>query len=1068
MANSRYNFPPPSPEEIERALAFFLRGFEPKDMVFLDSKGRWRRAPRSFRERAANELFFDLWKEDGAELLLDSCFSALLFLSAKENWSLSKRLALLSLKENRNFSFREGEDVDGPLASWFGQKHRVPAWQVGFLIVLEALLWLVEVETLRLNTKGSWPLWKKEERELQRYFWEVLKRKEQYFMACTGNENFNLAKFLSSFHPACSPRLSSIIHLLAEEERLLRLIDNYLTRAQQGDSPEDYFSLIAERIQPEMGIVDRTSPALLRPCIMLLNNPRVPLDSGIPYQASVILSILQDPRSTATLLQSLKKIPLEKSKIRENIIYTLGNLKEPQAVPFCVHLLRRKKDVIVPRGENTGGAWLREQKEEAIWALGKIGLPSLAALPVLSSYVSHPASSLKAALAWTLGEIGHQQKTEVGGVSAEIIISLLQLLRQKDKLVFEETVTALKKIELPEFLHALYLFNVGAVNLLGIPSAQRGLYELSESIHALLRQQKRVIMAVNGDSGTGKTYFCQALLAGFGDIKPGEILYLMRDRRRDQKVFNRLLGLQWLKKYIEPVYYEDYPGREEDDDPQEFFRNFLAELADKKLVILDGCRDKFYFQRVIDLLYFHGCLDIVVNFRATLSTRRQNLETREVALESIKNHLDFLEDPALEDTLYYQEGKILLYDLDNSIHARLNQAEIRELFASRKIDAWEIFIKPGHFESPSRFITGINAEWTWLPAPLQGGAEMDWPDFERKHVSAQERKFSLKVNTDFEQQPYLIASLSLEPLQPSRLSYYASGQIAGQGKERGLFVCSFIGNHLFLLPEIEVVDYTLLRRIFYFTDSKGRLFAYSFERNELTRFDPDLPPVSCLSALPPDILITGHSDGSLRLWEMNRKQVKIFKLSESPLTVSFIDYFQRFLLADARGTLYIIDGADNFRCFKQATEDTFLLAKAYGPGKVLLLSRKDRYSRSSPPGFIFNLMDLSREECWHYFLPARMEPRRFSVIRDGRVFLSGQLPEESKSNNSSGIFLMEFQGERLSLQRIFGHGVENYDVVAMGPKILTCGQDEDGYQLKIWGAKEYARIEAQKLLIQPD
>jgi len=46
------------------------------------------------------------------------------------------------------------------------------------------------------------------------------------------------------------------------------------------------------------------------------------------------------------------------------------------------------------------------------------------------------------------------------------------------------------------------------------------------------------------------------------------------------------------------------------------------------LIIIDGCRDQYYFQRVIDLLYFREKLDIVVNFRANFSTRRKNLELK--------------------------------------------------------------------------------------------------------------------------------------------------------------------------------------------------------------------------------------------------------------------------------------------------------------------------------------------------------------------------------------------------------------------------------------------------------
>ena len=93
---------------------------------------------------------------------------------------------------------------------------------------------------------------------------------------------------------------------------------------------------------------------------------------------------------------------------------------------------------------------------------------------------------------------------------------------------------------------------MGAVSILGLKPAQRGLNELSETLHYLLRTKKRTVMAVNGDSGTGKTYFCQAIADGFADIRPHEILYLMRDTKRGQKVFNRLLGPSLAQEAYRP------------------------------------------------------------------------------------------------------------------------------------------------------------------------------------------------------------------------------------------------------------------------------------------------------------------------------------------------------------------------------------------------------------------------------------------------------------------------------------------------------------------------------------
>src|SRR4030042_2161212 len=167
--------------------------------------------------------------------------------------------------------------------------------------------------------------------------------------------------------------------------------------------------------------------------------------------------------------------------------------------------------------------------------------------------------------------------------------------------------------------------------------------------------------------------------------------------KRGHKVFNRLRGLAWLKKHIAPCYYQDYPGAEDEDDPEAYFRRFLEDNSDKRLIILDGCRDRHYFQRVIDFFYLQGELDIEVNFRAHFSTRRLNLETREFALESVKLHLQFLEEPALEDTLFYQEGLVILYDLDKSLGCRLRREETRELFERARGDSWGELIRIGDF-----------------------------------------------------------------------------------------------------------------------------------------------------------------------------------------------------------------------------------------------------------------------------------------------------------------------------------------------------------------------------------
>ncbi len=82
-----------------------------------------------------------------------------------------------------------------------------------------------------------------------------------------------------------------------------------LEKARDPKCKEEIYGLILEKIQPPQGIVTNTSPALLRPCLTLLLDDRVEIESGIPYMSSIVLSILQDPRSAETLLAALRHFP---------------------------------------------------------------------------------------------------------------------------------------------------------------------------------------------------------------------------------------------------------------------------------------------------------------------------------------------------------------------------------------------------------------------------------------------------------------------------------------------------------------------------------------------------------------------------------------------------------------------------------------------------------------------------------------------------------------------------------------------------------------------------------------
>jgi HEAT repeat protein len=837
-----------------------LRPPDSRRISFIDQKGDWSENPQDLRDRICHSLFHHLRHQSGQEAAayLARIFSPLL---SEPGWPVVRKMA--------------------------ASRHIVQA--SSFLILLEVLLWTVEHEAWKINAEAPVPEWNVEARSFQSESRKAQRALEDALAPYLNpNEHELFLQATADVKNRAASLIGPLARLIAEEERLSLRLDRLIEESLAPERREEAYALLLETIQPPLGIVTQIPPAFFFPCLQLLLDKRIDPASGIPYLASLILSVLQDERSAGTLRRALELFPLNFTKIRENIIYTLGNLKEDKAVDLLIAVLKAPDELTKDAAGQPMACLLLEQKEEAVWALGKIGLPAVKSIPTLASYADHPSDRLKTYLAWTLGEVGRAQKEATGGLSADIVIALLRLLKDRNRQIFEETVSALKKIRMPEFVHSLYLYHVGAISILGLKPAQRGLYELSETLHQLLRTNRTTIMAVNGDSGTGKTYFCQAIAAGFAGIRADEILYLMRDSKRGQKVFNRILGLPWLRDHIDPCYYQDDPVSEGEDDPEAYFRKFLEENADKRLIILDGCRDRDYFQRVIDFLYIQGVLDVEVNFRAHFSTRRLNLETREAALESVKLHLQFLEEPALEDTSFYLDGLVMLYDLDNSRASRLDAEETRELFERPRVDSWGELIRIGDFAGDRQNWPCREERLTLSEEELEVKEE-PWPAARTSSFTPEERKLKPILNEDLEAEPNLLQSIPLNGIRPERLHFYAQDQLAGQGEAGVVFVLTFLDNRIFQTAVRGVADLALLGRTFYLAVAGRGLLGLSFERNEITEWlAEDAFPLRIASS-PPDRLVVAHQDGTIRVWDFLEKRVAIFPSRLPFLTARAVD-----------------------------------------------------------------------------------------------------------------------------------------------------------------------------------
>lgn len=1052
MSERLSTFSPPTSKDVSCFLDFLFKEYNPAKIVFLSKKGDWQRDPRTRRDRVSHAILQELRSrgEKTAHGFLESLLSPL---AGGRSWALTQKIWSALVQENV-------EDIHPAAFRDSGIAADCPA----VLVLFEVLLWIIQSEALRINAEAIVPEWNRRAAALKTEY-------QQKYRSLNGllgtilaeKENQEFSQTISVLKKSSPPLVEELARLIAEEEKITATIERLLEESASSEEKEAVYSLIIDLVQPSMGIVTQLAPALFFPCLRLLVDSRVELSSGIPYAASVVLSIFSDPRSSDVLLEALERYPIPCTKIRENIIYTLGKLKEGRAVGAIARVLEEPDETKVTIGGKENPCLLLEQKEEAIWALGKIGLFAVKVIPSLAKYADHPSARLKTYLAWTLGEVGRAQKESSGGVNADILIALLKLVKEKNKQVFEEAVSGLKNIRMPEFIHSLYLYHAGAISILGLTPAQRGLNELSETVHYLLQAKKRVLLAVNGDSGTGKTYFCQAIADGFAGLRPQDILYLMRDTKRGQKVFNRLLGLDWLKKHIDPAYYQDYPLTESEDDPEAFFRQFLEESRDKRLIILDGCRDRHYFQRVIDVFYQHGELDVEVNFRANFSTRRLNLEEREFALESVRLHLAFLEEPALEDTSFYQEGMVILYDLDNSVGSRLNSQETKEIFDQRRIESWGELIRIGDLGGERRRLDcrkkNLDLEESRFTV-----SEEKWPEARTFPLSFEEKIFRPLLNEDLKAEPNLLLTIPLADFLPEHLHFYAQDQVAGSGRKGSLFVFTFLDNRIFQSTlEDKITGLSLLGRNIFPTIPGRSFLCLSFERNEVVEFpESGLPPLR-IAASPPDRLITAHTDGLIRVWDFLEKRILVLSCDLQPVTA---------LAADPRGLFYAAAAQSLWQWNldkkklrrTDELEGPIRLIRPYPQGRILAVEDGGGESSASS----LRIIDFERKDIRMIPSALARRIRGLAVTSDGRIIAGLCSLQERKDDQPGTLVIFTPQEEACLVASLSGHGSETSDCLAMGPRIITSGLEADSSaSIRVWGSEFFVRTELGKLRIKP-
>ncbi len=1028
-----------------------IETFDQTRMMYLDYEGSWVTNPQTLRDRISNELWYTLWevKQQGYyDCEIKSILSP--FIRDNVSWNITCKV-YHTLVESRN-------DIDN------------------LLIIFEVLYSLIEFCTYTRNSELYVADWDLKNKARKTYY---LKKSQEFMKKLhqtLGDEKSinDLFKITDALKQQSEGETEKVILLkgifnqvciiIAEEEKVRQSINEFLDRLRSVKKKDEIYAIINEEIGSSLGMMTKVPRALLRPCLELIVNRDISVASGFPYEASGILGGLSDLRSTDTLLAALDMYEPKHTIVRCNLIYALSNLKQKKTLNQLLDVLREPDFAEVHLSSGTSGYMqsLNWEKCEAIWALGKLGAEASEAIPVLRDFISSSDNDIKLALAWAVGMIGRDQKEKFGGIDAGIVTILINLLGALDSKIFEEVVFSLRRLGLPDFLHALYLHTVKTIPILSLKPSNAGLYELSESIFHLMSVKRPVIIAVTGDSGTGKTYFCDSITNGFGGVRKDEIAYFMRDNPGHMIEFYRMLGIKLLKELFDPEQFQDYPFTEEEDNPDAFFEKFIERYSNKKLIILDGWMDQSYFYQVIKVFFAKGYLDAIVNFRTTSSSKRLNLEEREGLLENVKTCLSYVEKPMIEETEFYRDCNVLIYNLDNSMPSRLCKEEISEVFSRKKVDTWGDFIRVGQFKDNIRSLTTSEEILSFTNEKIS----LDSQYFSLTKTSRfviKEARFSRILNEDGEGEPNLLQTIRCGDLRIKRIVFYTQGQIAFCAYDGSVGILSGLNDEIFYTDahRVEPIGLSIFEGDICSIDSDGILKITSFERNTTTHVTQPGSPACTLFSDRSGRIVTGHVDGTIRVWDVKSKEVKVIQGHTHALHALVVDRNGRIISSAEDGEVRIWDVEEKRVKVLRGLNAPISVIRLYPDGRLVGGTGLGGAGCELWPSNI-KMIDVEANVSKNLYLFGEGVTDAIHVYFDGRLFAGITNCEDDMI--FSGLVMIDPRSDFGEFKILNKHSYSVRDCVTMGPRIITCGSKDDSEQtLQIWATESYVIMEREKL-----
>ena len=218
--------------------------------------------------------------------------------------------------------------------------------------------------------------------------------------------------------------------------------------------------------------------------------------------------------------------------------------------------------------------------------------------------------------------------------------------------------------------------------------------------------------------------------------------------------------------------------------------------------------------------------------------------------------------------------------------------------------------------------------------------------------------------------------------------------------------------------------------------------------------------MSKLASFSRNRIVSGHEDGSIRVWDVDEKRTVEFQAHGGPVLALAVDHAGRIYSGSADGCLKRWDLETNGVGIIDRPLRQLALLKLYPRDKILAVTQNG----VSEVG-IFDFRQKKMK-----LMKAGFKGRisGISVYYDGRVIAGLRAGPTGSFPEKENLVMISPAADSDTYMILGGHGRETRNCLTMGPKIITCGVDEGGeHTLRVWGSEFYVKMELSKLSLYP-